>query len=159
MIHFSEHRHFPCLQLDRACRDPRVVGVLVPLFHDPFDREAHFFRDAVQEGRVPHNHLQDPVHVPQIDKGHAAVVADILHPARHLQRLPNMLFTDLFHRNVSVHLKSSFFDESSREEPSSTARARPVRRLSGIFPLHGSCNQAGKNHLPLLVRRASVSSC
>lgn len=31
--------------------------------------------------------------------------------------------------------------QSNREEPSSPTRARPVRRTSGIFPLHGSANK------------------
>ena len=71
----------------------------------------------------------------------------------------SVLFSESYYKTVIPHLavpeafsvqKQDVFVQSSREGLSSLLAARPVRRTSGIIPLHGS---AHKNKEPLKIQK------
>ena len=95
MIHLSQGIDYGSLQLNGSGRNLRVVGLLISLFHRSGNGKAHFLGNALQKLRLTDYHLQYAIHITQVNKGHSAMVADVLYPSCHLKGLSDMLFPNL----------------------------------------------------------------
>ena len=90
------------LQLDGSRGDPGVVGFFVPVLHHALYGNGLFLYDAVQQCCIPEDNLHNAVHIPEIHKGYASVIPDILYPARQTDMLSYVRLTHLVHCLVTI---------------------------------------------------------
>ncbi len=83
------------LQFDGPGGDLRIIGFLIALFYQSLNGNRLLPANALQQRTVPQNHLHHGIHIAHIHKRNAAVVADILYPARDAQFLSDILLTHL----------------------------------------------------------------
>ncbi len=68
-------------------------GLLVALDDLAAEGDRAFLIDIFQQGVVVNDHLQHAVFVADIEEHHAAVVADVLDPARYAHLLSDVFFS------------------------------------------------------------------
>ena len=91
-----------CLEFNGSCRNLRIIGILVAVLHQSFHGDALFLHNTVKKARVAQNDLHHAVHIPKIDKGHAAMITDIFDPAGQTQRFSHVCLADLIQLTVPI---------------------------------------------------------
>ena len=90
---FAEHGDVLGVNLDIAGGDLLVDGLLVALDDLAAEGDRAFLIDIFQQGVVVNDHLQYAVFVADVEEHNAAVVADVLDPARYAHLLSDVFFS------------------------------------------------------------------
>ena len=83
------------LQFNGSCGDLGIIGLFIPLFDLSLDADTVLLADSLKETGVSHNDLKLSMHITKIDKGNAAMVTDVFHPACHLHFTSDISLGDL----------------------------------------------------------------